>query len=285
MNRTHRYRMLILPFLLIVMLGLVSVLSVSAKNSQKVTDNADILSEWEEEKLQEQLLETAEQYQCDVVVLTTDSCGRKSPQDYTDDYYYENGYGYGRDIDGIMLMVSMGDRKFHLATRGAAIDIFTDYGLEIIDEEISPYLSDGAYYEAFSVFGKMAEEFMAQYELYDRGYAQDSYSDYGYTDYGYSYVYEEKMSMDTRLLIAGIAALLITGIVVAVLFAQLKSVGVERRAHEYIRQGSFRVTRSRDVFLYRTVQKVRKQKDDGGGGSRTHRTSGGGRAGGRTGSF
>ena len=135
MNRTHRYRMLILPFLLIVMLGLVSVLSVSAKNSQKVTDNADILSEWEEEKLQEQLLETAEQYQCDVVVLTTDSCGRKSPQDYTDDYYYENGYGYGRDIDGIMLMVSMGDRKFHLATRGAAIDIFTDYGLEIIDEE------------------------------------------------------------------------------------------------------------------------------------------------------
>lgn len=271
MNRTKR-RALFLPFLLILMLSLLCGMSVSAVNSQKVTDNAEILTMQEEQELQEQFLEIAEQYQCDVVVLTTDSCEGKSPQTYTDDYYYQYGYGYGSDIDGIMLMVSMGDRKFHLATRGKAIDIFTDYGLEIIDEEITPYLSDGEYYKAFSVFGKMAEEFMVQYEQHGTGY-----------DYGYAY--EEPMSMRTRLLIAAGAGLLAALIVFAVLLAQLKSVGTESRAHEYVKDGSFRVTRSRDVFLYRTVQKVKKQENNGGGGSRTHSTSGGGRAGGRTGSF
>lgn len=272
MNRKKKRRAFFLPFLL--MLGLLCGLSVSAANDQKVTDLADILTAQEEQKLQEQFLEIAERYQCDVAVLTTDSCEGKSPQDYTDDYYYENGYGYGDDIDGIMLMISMGDRKFHLATRGTAIDIFTDYGLEVIDEEITPYLSDGAYYDACTVFGKMADAFMLQYEQNGTGY------DYGHT-------YEMPMDLGTRFVIAGGAGLLAAVIVFALLFAQLKSVGTERRAHEYVREGSFRVTRSRDVFLYRTVQKVRKPKNEGngGGGSSTHSTSGGGRAGGRTGSF
>jgi uncharacterized protein len=238
-------------------------------------DLADLLEDDEEEKLQEQFTEIAKKYQCDVVVLTTDSCGGKTPQSYTEDYYEANDYGYGSDCSGIILMVSMGERKFHMTTEGSAIDAFTDYGLEQIDELITENLSDGEYYEAFRKFGKLADAFLAE--------AEEG------TPYDVNNAYEEPMSIGMRVLIAAVAGLVIALIVILVLLGQLKSVGMKHEAKEYVRQGSFHVTRQRDIFLYRTVSKTRKERPreggGGGGGSTIHTSSGGRSAGGHTGSF
>ena len=122
-------------------------------------------------------------------------------------------------------------------------------------------------------YGKMASEFLDEYES-------------GGRVYDYNYLYKEKMSFQQRLLISLGVGLVAALIVLGILFAQLKSVGTERRAKEYVRDGSFHVTRSRDVFLYRNVTRRKIERNhSGSGGSRTHRTSGGRRAGGRTGSF
>lgn len=262
-----------LCFIFAVFLTLCTVLPVSAEGGQKVVDMAELLDDEQEEKLQKQLSEIAEKYQCDVAVVTTDSCGGKSPQVYTDDYYEQNGYGYGEDYDGIMLMVSMGERKFHLATQGKAITIFTDYGLQKIDDIISGKLSDEKYYAAFKKFGDLTEEFILEAE---KG-----------TPFSRSHEYKERMGLGMRLLIAFIAGAVIAAVVLLVLFGQLRSVGIEKTAQEYVREGSFRVTRQRDIFLYRTVSRIKKEKpqNGGGGGSMTHTTSGGRSAGGHTGSF
>lgn len=246
---------------------------VSAENSRKVVDGADLLSSAEEEKLQERLSGIAEKYQCDVVVATTNSCEGKSPRDYTDDFYYQNGYGYGDDINGIILMVSMKERKFHLATRGKANTvIFTDYGLEKIDELITGYLSDGEYSEAFLKFADLAENFIKEAEK-DEPFDVD-------------HKYKEPMSVGVRILISVGVGLFAAVLVVVVLFMQLKSVAPKHEAQEYVREGSFRVTRERDIFLYRTVRRQKIEKDNGGGGgSSSHSTSDGGSAGGHTGSF
>ncbi len=251
-------------------------MAASAGNDRKVVDMAGLLSSSEEEKLQEQFTELADEYGCDVAVVTTDSCDGKSPQDYTDDYYEEHGYGCGSDNDGIMLMVSMGERTFHLATFGAAIDIFTDYGLGKIDEMITPDLSDGDYFDAFQGFGTLAETFIREAENSEP------------FDYGHSY--EEPMSIGLRLGISLAAGAVAAGIVLIVLFMQLRSVRSKGGAREYVREGSFHVTRARDLFLYRTVTRHERPKNNGGGhgghgGSMTHSTSGGSRAGGHTGSF
>lgn len=247
---------------------------VSAENSQKVVDSADLLDDAQEKKLQERLLGIAEKYQCDVVVATTNSCGGKSPQDYTDDFYYQNGYGYGNDINGIILMVSMKERKFHLATRGKANTvIFTDYGLEQIDEQITGYLSDGEYSKAFLKFADLAEDFIKEAE-------QGEPFDVGHE-------YKEPMSIGVRILISVGAGLVAAVLVVVVLFMQLRSVAPKHEAQEYVRNGSFHVTRERDIFLYRTVnrRKIETNTGGGGGGSSSHSTSDGGSAGGHTGSF
>lgn len=249
-----------------------AVLPASAENAQKVADGADLLEEDQEERLQEQFTKIAEKYACDVAVVTTDSCGGKSPQDYTDEYYRQNGYGYGENRDGIILMVSMGERKFHLATRGTAVTVFTDYGLQRIDDMISGDLSDGEYYEAFRTFGELTEEFILEAE---KGKPFDVHHEY-----------KEKMGTGLRILIAFIAAAIVTSGVFLILIRQLKSVGTKKMAQEYVRPGSFQVTYQRDIFLYRTVSRVRKENHQGGGGgSTTHAAPGGGRAGGHTGSF
>lgn len=249
-------------------------MNAAAQNDRKVVDMAGLLSVKEQNRLEEMLKEIAAEHQLDVIAATSDTCGNQTLQTYTDDFYYENDYGYGSSRDGIILMICMEERQFHLATRGKAVSVFTDYGLKYIDEQITPELSKGNYYDAFYHFGMLAEEFIEEYENNGKAYDVD-------------HTYSEKMGFGLRLLISSGIGLLVALLVIFVLLHQLKSVAPEQRAHEYVRNGSFRVTRCRDIFLYRTVvrRKLEKETHMGDGGSSTHRTSDGGKAGGRTGSF
>ncbi len=250
-------------------------LRVSA-NDAKVADEAGLLTDEEEAELQERLSEIAEEYQSDVVVATVDSCEGMDVQSFTDRYYYRNGYGYGAELDGIILLISMQERRFHLATRGSAIDTFTDYGLEVIDNEITPYLSDGEYAEAFEKFADLAEEFLeeaAKGSPYDRDHS-----------------YEAGIKSLTYFFFAMGIGFFAAVVTLVVLFQQLRSVRVQNEARNYVREGSFHITRANDIFLYRTVSRTRIRQDPperggGGGGSMTHAAPGGGRAGGRSGSF
>ena len=60
--------------------------------------------------------------------------------------------------------------------------------------------------------------------------------------------------------------------------AQLKSVRSQERAVDYVRSGSMDVTRSNDIFLYNTVTRTAKPKDDTsdtGGSDSSHGGTGG----------
>ena len=74
---------------------------------------------------------------------------------------------------------------------------------------------------------------------------------------------------------------LVVGVIVAfcvtgVMRSKLKSVRWQNNARQYVREGSFKLTRSRDLYLYSTVTRVPRPKSSsgsrggfsGGGGSR-----------------
>lgn len=247
--------------------------SASAANADKVVDRADLLTDQEEEKLEKQFTEIADAYQCDVAVLTTNTLDGKSPMDYTDDYYEESGYGYGENLDGIILMVSMEDRDWRIETFGKAIRIFTDYGQNQIRDLFLDDLSDGNYYEAFRIFGSAAEEFMEEASA-DRPYDVD-------------HEYSMPLPLWLRFAAAGIFALIVSGIVILVLRSQLRSVAPKRTARGYVKEGSFQLMQANDLFLYRTVnrRKIKQESSSGSGGSTTHKTSSGRSAGGSGGKF
>ncbi len=269
--------------LALLLLGATPALRTQAKNSQKVVDEAGLLSYLEVEELTEQFTGIAEEYACDVVVVTVESLDGENIRTYTDSYFYYNDYGYGDEQSGIILLIAMEERRYYFATRGEAVDIFTDYGLDIMDESVSEELSEGNYYRAFSRFGSLAEDFLKE--------ASSG------TAYDVDHAYKEPMPIGTRLLISVIAGLAVAVLVLVLLFSQLKSVRAKSEAWEYVRSGSFHVTRQRDIFLYRNVTRRRVQQDNGPGGrggpgggrgiggSTFHSSPGGGRSGGRGGSF
>ena len=99
----------------------------------------------EETRVMEKLDEISVRQAFDVVVVTVNSTGQKTPQEFADDFYDAYGYGYGPEKDGVLLLVNMGEREWHISTTGYGITALTDAGIEAISEQCLPYLSDGDY--------------------------------------------------------------------------------------------------------------------------------------------
>ena len=118
------------------------VSAFAAQKAPRVVDGADILTDAEEAELVATLDEISERQKNDIVVVTTYSLDGKSPMAYADDFYDYNGYGFGENYDGILLLISMEQRDFWISTCGFGITAFTDAGIDYISEEIIYYLSD-----------------------------------------------------------------------------------------------------------------------------------------------
>ncbi len=233
------------------------------RQKPRLVDDADILNSSDEEKLSVKLDEISKRQQFDVVVVTVNSLDGRSPMEYADDYYDYNGFGYGIDRDGAVLMLSMEERKGWISTCGYGINAITDAGREYMLEKFVSYLSDGDYYEGFDKFADLCDDYVTQArtgEAYDTGNLP-----------------KEPMSP----LWAGAAAIggaLISTISCFTMKGQLKKVRYQTAADSYVVKDSLNVTNSNEIFLYQVVNKVAIQKDDdsrGGGGSVTHTSSSG----------
>ena len=128
----------------------------------RLVDDADILTDDEEEEILERLDRISQEQECDVLVYTADSLQGKTATAFADDYYDENGYGYGPARDGILLMVCMEDRDWAISTCGYGITAFTDAGQEYMMDRVLPYLSSGDYDEAFMTYADMSEDLLKQ---------------------------------------------------------------------------------------------------------------------------
>lgn len=237
---------------------------------ERLVDDAKLLSESNSEQLLKKLNEISDKYMCDVVIVTIDSLNSKEAKAYADDFYDKNGYGYGENDDGILLLISKKDRKWSISTFGFGIKAFTDKGQEYIIESMKPYLSDNNFYEAFDKFADLCDEFIAQAKT------------------GNPY---DKNSMPfTPLSISWIFISLVSGAVLSflIMFAfksQLKSVVKNDNANSYILPESLNISKSKDVFLYSNVTMTEKPKDNDSGGSTTNTSSSGRSHGGSSGSF
>ena len=225
----------------------------------RLVDEADLLSVDEETELLAQLDEISERHQFDVVVVTLHSLDGEDIQYYAADYYDYNGYGMGENYDGAMFIMSMEEREWFILTTGYGIDVLEDYEIDSIGEKMVSDLSEGYYFDAFETF---AEE--VDFEV----------------EYGVQEV--------TPSILLSIAAGLVLGLIPTfIMRGKLKSVRMQASAGGYENRGSRKLTTKQDIFLYHTVNRVPKPKDDGrsNGGSTTFRGSSGRSHGGRGGSF
>ena len=262
--------------LLVVSVSIMSVFlgfSVSSAAGKKsVIDDAGLIKASDEKKLDKKI-KNIQKDKFDVVILTVKSLDGKSAQDYADDYYDNNDYGLDNEKSGVLFLVSKGDRKYHISTKGAGIKAFTDYGIGRIKEEIKPYLSDGDYFDACDEFLNITKNFVKAYK--------DG------TPYDTDNPYNEEIDYVILEVIALVIAFVIALISVGIMRLRMNTAKPKGTAMEYIKKGSFKLTSEKDIFMYSTVTKTAKPKDNdnSAGGSTTHVSSSGSEHGGGGGSF
>ena len=118
----------------------------------RLTDDAHLLSEEEANAILSNLDSVSEELQLDIVIVTTSTLSGKTPMAYADDFYDNNEFGYGDGNDGVLLLVSMENRDWHITTTGVAIEIINDSNLQKIEDSFLPDLSKGNYYSSFLSF-------------------------------------------------------------------------------------------------------------------------------------
>ncbi|MBE6659176.1 MAG: TPM domain-containing protein, partial [Ruminococcaceae bacterium] len=217
------------------------------------------------------LEQIAEAEQMEVVVAAFSTIDGASPMEYADDFYDYNGYGYGENRDGLILIVVMDTRDWWISTRGTAITAFTDAGIDYIGNQITPYLAEGDYHGAFTAFADQCKTFMVQAKTGD---PFDTHN-----------LPKEPFNTGMALVIAVVGGLVIGLLYTGKLKGQLTSVQAQRAASGYVKQNSLNVTNSRDFFLYRNVTRTEKADDADDGGSSTHTSSSGATHGGGGGKF
>ena len=242
----------------------------------RMFDDAEVLTEDEDNELEDALEELSLRQSFDVTIATIESMesvGADSMEQFADDLYDYCQYGYGPDMDGVLLLVSVGDRKWHISTCGYGITAFTDAGIQYLGEQMTPDMADGDYAAAFHTFIQWTDAYVTA--------AREGHP------YDVDNMPHEPLSilyLCLALVIGLVTALIVTG----VMKSRLKSVAPQRDATSYVRQGSMKLTNQRDLYLYREVHRTERPKESSSsdsGGSSTHTSSSGSTHGGGGGSF
>jgi uncharacterized protein len=243
--------------------------SYAESYAPRLVDKANLLTSSEETELLSVLDEISERQQLDIIAVIVNSLEGKSPQTYADDFYDQHNYGFGSQKDGILLLVAMETRDYYISTSGYAIHAFTDAGIDHIGNTIADDLGDKNYVSALKNYAELCDDYITQAKEgapYDTGNMPKG--DYDIMQY-----------LLISLAIGLIVALIVTG----VMKSKLKSVRFKSGAADYVKKGSFILTESRDIYLYRNVTRRAKPKNESG--SSTHSSSSGRSHGGGGGKF
>ena len=240
-----RFFSVFLAMTLVVMLSI----SVSAAQMPRLVDSADLLSADQESDLLAWLDQVSEELQVDVAVVTMESCGGHDPDDVVAAYYDDYGFGYGTNRDGVVLMLAMEERDWRILSNGFAADAITLNDIDRIGDSIVGDLSGGDYYEAFMTYATMC-----------KGEIED----------------ERQFDFDLSLGISVFIGLVVALIAVEVMRGGHRSVRSQTGAREYAVPGGLKVTRSNDLFLYRTVNRVHRPKETSSSSGSSFRGGGGG---------
>jgi len=253
-------RIIAISLCLIILLSFAFTVSASL-DINHILDGARLLSKSDQNQLQETADLIAEQYEIEILIVTVKSTYNLTAAEYAEHLYFDNGYGYGEDQSGIMLLITFdgrNGREWTVRTIGAGRDILSDDASEELMDDVAGLLSEEQYFDAFSLYLSKIE---AEIE------------DYYTTSPGEIAIY---------VLIAVGIGLLVGFITIMVMKSAMKTAVFQHGAKEYVVNGSYKLHSNRDIFLYSHISKVRRSSNSSGSGGSSGRS---GRSGGSSGRF
>ena len=220
----------------------------------------------------------------DFVILTSSESHDGSAQQVADEYYDQGGFGLDEENSGILYYIDMDDRYHYLSTTGVMQDYLTDARIENAIDEVTRYLSAGAYAQGASQMISIV-----------RQYIRDGIPE---GQYRYDVVTGQRLTARHKALTKNeiILALVIGFAVCLIYVACVRSrYSLKGSTYHYSYQdnGSMKLTDQEDTYLRTTTTRVRKpdppestgSHGGGGGGSGVHTSSSGTSHGGGGGHF
>lgn len=252
-------------FLLILVLTLSFAVPALAAEVGVVHDQADILTDQEQNLLQTYAQEISRDYQCGIYIVILD--------DYTDyawdpfeaayTIYHSNALGLGNNRDGILLLLSMQERDYAFFVYGEKAEYaLNEYGQIQLEESMLDDLAENRWYDGLEDFIGYCGHALEQAENGE----------------------PIRESLFPYYVAVWIFAAVIGVVVCLVLYSQMKTAKVKTQAHDYISPEGLKLTRTGDIFTHQTVRRRKIQTSSGSGSSGSSSRSGGGGSG-RSGKF
>ena len=270
--------------LLVLLLAVTLVLPVMAA-APYVDDEAAILTLSEVETLEARAAEISEHYGVGVYICILDDFGDYGyPDAATASYsiYHAQSLGYGSGRDGILLLLSMSNRKYATFVYGDKAELlFPDSALQQLEDGFLDDFRNDDWYGGFCDYidgcaGLLSGE---SYTGSDSDYAYSPGHDAD-VDPGFS-----APSLLRNLGIALVISCVIALIVCLILKAKMRSVRRQTEARAYVTPAGLHLTRRDDVYTHTTTtrRKIERDNDQHSGGGGSSFSGGGGH--GRSGSF
>lgn len=216
-----------------------------------VVDNAGVLTEEEENYLLQKCLSFTDDNKAEIAIVTITDLDGKTIKEYADDFYDYNGYGYGKNKDGLLCVFLPGEegsRKAGITTYGSAKRNIGDDEIEDMLFSFADFAKIGEYEDAFDCFISMSEDAI-------------------------------KPASSIPGFVICLAIGIVAGLVITHATASAnKSVRMKDNASDYVRQGTLKITGSNDIFRTSRVNVTPKPKNNSGkssGSGSTHRSSSG----------
>lgn len=234
--------------LLVLSILLGALPASSLDTAQKIYDDADLFTEEEERELGEWARKIASKKKMDVVVVTTDDTLGKSSMAYADDFFDYNGFGYGPDYDGVLLLINMEIREVWISGSGRGESVFNDETIDKILDKMEPSLRANQFYSATRIFLKNVEY-----------YASHGFQKAAYHTPGLAFV-----------------SIIVAALTVIGMAAQNKAVKTTT-PDTYLVGDSVRLRENRDIYIRTdvTTRSISSSSGGGSGRSSTHRSSSG----------
>lgn len=207
-----------------------------------VTADPGILTSDEPMELHAILKEAANESGLNIGVYILQELGGKSAQ-ATADEYLESRFGTSNDSVALLIVrgTGNGDGAWQFSTTGKAIRVMYDSAQIETWARIQDAVKSDNYVSAIKSYASSVVEFSNEYEGND-------------------------VTRGPKPGLTGIIAVVvgaISGLIRgSALKSELKSVAVATTATDCIKKDSFKLTRSGDVFLYRTVKRTQRSTED-----------------------
>lgn len=222
---------------------------MSAAHKQLVMDEANLFSKDELASLQSQAEKYGNKRDISYYIITIEDAGSGGVEDYTDTFYHEEVKTGDKEVDAIMVVIDMKNRRVDIGGFGRMHEHLNDDRVDMVHDKIGADLSKGDYYDAMETFLKTSYQYSG-YKLHAN--PQNPF----YNTF-------------VQLLVAVVIG---ASIVWAMVHQRGGKVTTTRRTYENIKRS--KVIQKRDRYIRTSVTKRRKPKQSSSGGG------GGGRGGG-----